>query len=63
MNDKRNTKWFSTGIALDEKFFEQQPFLDEDDLLVTISSLTAQVGELINKPGTYEFKLGITKVK
>jgi hypothetical protein len=63
MNEEQETKWFHTALALNEDYFASQQSLCKDDLLVIVQSLVNQIGDSINKPGIYEIKLGITKVK
>jgi hypothetical protein len=53
----------STGLALGDDYFAQQEYMGSHDFIPVVHSLINECKDRINKPGIYEFKLTVSKLK
>jgi len=54
---------FNSGLAISDNYFAAQQYFQRDDLLPVLNELISACDGVIDKPGIYEFKLHVSKVK
>lgn len=62
-DEEQVVAFFNTGLAVGDDFFSKHEYMTSEDLLPAFHDLYAKCDGVVKKPGIYEFRIIITKMK